>query len=188
MIWKANRGRAAQGDGVLPRKRVRFLVALAALLWSAAAAAQVTLEHDVRKVETTLEADGRVKRELMPVEEVVPGEELRYTVTFTNDSDTVVDAERIVVTVPLPDGTAYLPGTAGGDAARVEYSSDGESFNALEHGEPAGPRPDGRARPPADAGPDEQAGDPSVRALRWTYRQDLAPGDSSMVFFHVRMQ
>ena len=172
------------------------------------ATAEVTLETDVTKVESTLDTGGRVKRELVPVEEVVPGEELRYTIIFTNASETPVDAERIIITNPIPDGTRYVPGTAGGEDARVEYSIDGETFSATEPpaqpepggaggragagaapetaaspapGDPVGAQPDG-----SGAQPDGSVGSP-VRSLRWTYHETLPPGASAEVFFHVRM-
>src|SRR5690606_25403952 len=85
-----------------------------------AALAQVTLQTDVSKVVSTLDAGGRVERELVPVEEVMPGEELRYTITFRNESNTPVEAERIVITNPLPEGTVYVPGSAGGEGTLIE--------------------------------------------------------------------
>lgn len=193
MICTANARPQARGAAVTGRRlrpgalKARWLAAAAALALGASAFGQVTLERTVRKVETTLEPSGRVKRELMPVEQVVPGEELRYSVTFTNESDMVVDAERIVITVPLPEGTVYVSGTAGGEATRVEYSADGENFTGSEP--PASPDAGAPTRPAAAPGAaPEAAGAPGVRALRWTYQQDLKPAEAGELFFHVRMQ
>lgn len=148
--------------------------------------AEVTLQTSVNKVKATLDENGRVRRELLPADAVLPGEELRYTITFTNASEAVVDAERIVITNPVPDGTRYVPGSAGGEWSVVEYSSDGESYEEVEPEPPAEQPADGQ--PPvveAGAGPVEEGG---VRSLRWTYRRDLPPGGADEVFFHVRMQ
>jgi uncharacterized repeat protein (TIGR01451 family) len=147
------------------------LVWLAAVVLTAvpaAALAEVTLDTSVTKVETTIDAAGRVKRQLLPAEDVLPGEELRYAITFTNQSGTVVDRGRIIITNPIPQGTRYVPGSAGGASSRVEYSLDGETFQASE---------------PAPAANAE-----AVDALRWSYDADLAPGQSAEVHFHVRMQ
>ena len=149
---------------------------LALLMLPQWAHAEVTLETGVSKVETTLDNAGRVKRELVPVEEVVPGEELRYTITFTNESKVPVDPDRIIITNPIPDGTRYVPGSAGGEDAVVEYSVDGETFS------PAEPAATGASAAGADGG-----GSP-VRSVRWIYQDTLAPGASAEVFFHVRMQ
>lgn len=178
-------------------RRLAALAVVLALGAAATAAAEVTLETSVNKVQRTLDDSDRIARELVPVDEVVPGEELRYTITFRNDSGMVVDAERIVITNPIPDGTVYVSGSAGGDAARVEYSLDGENFTETE------PQP--RAAAPATAAPgtaapgsaeagsgtgpaaDEAPASP-VRSLRWTYQAALPPGESGQVFFHVIMQ
>lgn len=159
-----------------------FLGMVGALLAGPAARAEVTLQTMVNKVETTLDDDGRVRRELLPADSVLPGEELRYSITFTNSGETLVDAERIVITNPIPEGTEYLPGTAGGDWSLVEYSVDGETFDATE---PSGTASAAAAAEQAEA---PAAGGGRVSSLRWTYRRDLPPGGSGQVFFHVRMQ
>jgi uncharacterized repeat protein (TIGR01451 family) len=124
----------------------------------------------VARVETTIDPAGRVKRELLPAERVLPGEELRYAITFTNHSDTLVERGRIIITNAVPEGARYLPGSAGGVSARAEYSMDGETFQPLEPGSGASEQGDG------------------VASLRWTYDADLPPGQTGEVFFHVRMQ
>jgi uncharacterized repeat protein (TIGR01451 family) len=143
--------------------------------WGGGALAEVTLATSVSKVETILDAGGGVKRELVQTDAVVPGEELRYSIVFTNESEMMVDADRIVITNPIPEGTRFVSGSAGGEAAAVEFSSDGTQFAPDE---PSGP----------DAGGASAADGSRVLSLRWTYNRDLAPGASSEVFFHVRMQ
>lgn len=147
-----------------------------ALLGAGPAAAEVTLKTSVAKVESILDAGGRVRRQLLPADEVVPGEELRYTITFSNESGVVVEGGRIVITNPLPDGTRYVGGSAGGEGAVVEYSADGEQFSEREPAQGAADGPAAETDAPAE-----------VRVLRWTYRRDLAPGDAGEVYFHVRM-
>lgn len=160
--------------GGCPRVRWQACLMALAAAWCGGAAAEVVLDTSVTKVETTLDAGGRVKRELLPADDVVPGEELRYTITFTNDSDVPVDAQRIVITNPVPEGTRYVPGSAGGEGSRVEFSGDGETFDVSE------PEAPGSAT-------GEPAEPPPVQSLRWTFQRELAPGDSGEVYFHVRM-
>lgn len=173
----------------MPRTTMLALVAGLALA-ADQAVAEVTLATEVVKVETTLDAGGRVKRQLIPAESVIPGEELRYTITFTNESEALVDGGRIVITNPVPDGTRYVPGSAGGEAALVEFSRDGESFDQTE------PAAESASPAPAQAGaaatmegveavPDDDGS--AVHSIRWTYQEDLQPGASAVVFFHVRM-
>lgn len=174
----------------------RGAAALGLLLLTAVAAsgamAEVTLATEVNKVVSTLDGSGRVERQLVPVEEVVPGEELRYTITFSNESDMPVEPERIVIINPIPDGTVYVPGSAGGAGSVVEYSAEGETWTRTE---PAGAASGGASssgtQPAADnftAEPADGAAPSEVRSLRWTYQQELPPGGSELVFFHVRMQ
>jgi uncharacterized repeat protein (TIGR01451 family) len=161
------------------------------MILGAGAFAEVTLETGVSKVETTLDAGGRVKRQLVPAEEVVAGDELRYTITFSNHSDILIDGERIVITNPIPDGTRYVIGTAGGDGTVVEYAVDDDTFSTTE---PAAPPEDaaaavegGSMAAAVAAAAAEPGGPRSVRSLRWTYQPALAPGKSAQVHFHVRM-
>ncbi|MEQ8859360.1 MAG: hypothetical protein RIC56_12000 [Pseudomonadales bacterium] len=160
-------------------KRAAWL-ALGLLTFCGAAAADVVLETAVSKVESTLDGGGRVKRELVPAEDVVPGEELRYSITFRNDSPVAVGAERIVITNPIPEGTSYVTGSAGGVDTLLEYSTDGQNFGSVEPADGA----DGAGPAGVAVGP---AGSP-VRSVRWIYQQELRPGASSEVFFHVRIQ
>lgn len=166
------------GNGAGGSMKPAVLLVLAAWLCSASALGEVTLETSVRKVETTLDGSGEVKRELLATDDVVPGEELRYSIRFTNESATPVDAERIVITNPIPEGTRYVAGSAGGDGTEVEFSGDGEVFQGGE----------GAISTATDSGTAEAEGDSRVRSLRWTYRRELGPGESSEVYFHVRMQ
>jgi uncharacterized repeat protein (TIGR01451 family) len=175
----------ARGAGAAPRRGpgARSLALLAALGWlfpGAPALAEVTLETSVMKVESTLDNAGRVKRELLATDDVVPGEELRYSIRFTNESAGPVDAQRIIITNPVPEGTRYVSGSAGGDGTVVEYSLDGEQFDATE--------PVAGAAPAAGEASTAQ-GTPAggVHSLRWTYQRRLGPGDSGEVYFHVRM-
>lgn len=173
----------APRSGFGPLRRPLTWCLLAAAAASGHAFGEVRLETGVSKVETTLDGAGRVKRELVPADEVVPGEELRYTIRFENTSDMVVDADRVVITNPVPDGTVYVAGSAGGDGSRVEYSTDGETFTGVEPGgAPPSGSPGTQGTPAAGAGPD------AVRSLRWTYQRALEPGESGEVYFHVRMK
>ncbi len=179
----------AADSGTL-RACARVVTVAAALLASVGAWAEVTLSTAVSKVQSTLDAEGQVQRELVAADEVVPGDELRYTITFANDSDITVDAGRIVITNAIPAGTLYVPGSAGGNDSQVAYSSDGETFTADEPAAPAGAEGAAGQHPAsgAAAGGGAPAAAAAVQSLRWTYQQPLAPGQSGQVYFHVRMQ
>ena len=107
-----------------------LLAGVLGALFAPAAGADVTLSTRVEKVESILDGSGNVQRRLIPADGVQPGEELRYTITVSNDSALLVSEGRVVVTNPVPEGTVYLPGTAGGADCLIEFSSDGEIFSA----------------------------------------------------------
>ncbi|MEZ5557234.1 MAG: hypothetical protein R3E86_01620 [Pseudomonadales bacterium] len=161
-------GAAATGGARARRVPLLWITALLAAVAAPVATAEVTLTTTVHKVESVLDAGGNVERRLVLVDAVRPGDELRYAITVTNQSPEVVEGGRVVVTNPIPDGTEYLPGTAGGQDASLEFSADGETFTST---------------PPRDGDGVEQP----ARFLRWTYDAALQPGASTELFFHVRM-
>jgi uncharacterized repeat protein (TIGR01451 family) len=72
------------------------------------------------------EGAGPVPRRL-PWHQALPGEEIIVTVAFTNASGRIVHDARI--STAIPDGFAYVAGSAQGPAATVLFSIDGgESF------------------------------------------------------------
>ena len=168
---------------------------LACALFAPAAGADVTLSTRVEKVESVLDASGNVQRRLLSAQGVLPGEELRYTITVTNNSEMLVSEGRVVVTNPIPAGTVYLPGTAGGADCLIEVSADGEAFSEEGADVPSdaaegsisaegsssaeGAAAGGAASSPTGTG---------VSDIRWTLERDLEPGASSDLFFHVRME
>jgi uncharacterized repeat protein (TIGR01451 family) len=176
-VVQAMQGRSNVPSGVRRRRHGlgSGLLALVMMLGPAGGSAEVRLETSVAKVNDPMGASSSVEPRADPTVRVLPGDELRYGITFTNHSDTPVDRGRIVITNPIPPGTQYVAGSAGGRATRVEYSVDGTTFAESE------PVPADGAAP--DAGPE-----PAVVSLRWSYDAVLAPGRSGEVFFHVRMR
>jgi uncharacterized repeat protein (TIGR01451 family) len=176
-VTKTPRRNLAAGTGSVQPARPGALIGalallLAAVVVSPAALAEVVLQEQVQKVETLLDAAGKVERRLTPADSVKPGDELRYTITVSNNSAVLVTAGRVVVTNPIPDGTVYVPGSAGGADTLVEFSGDGETFVDRES-DLSGPG--GAEQPPA------------VRSIRWSLQRDLEPGAKEDLFFHVRM-
>jgi uncharacterized repeat protein (TIGR01451 family) len=107
------------------------LMALALTLSAITATAQdqgrLSLQTVVEKAEQVTEADGSKRTELRPVETAVPGDELIYTVVFTNISEEV--AENIRVTNSIPGDLRYVDDSAFGPGTEIDYSvDDGSSF------------------------------------------------------------
>ena len=155
---------------------VRLFVLLMSLVVPAAAAAEVRLENSVQKVETFVADSGETQRRLVDADSVVPGDELRYTITFTNEGTDVVDAGSIVITNPIPEDTEYLEDTAFGAGTQITFSLDGETFAS-----PA-------ELTVVEQGVEVSAAAKEYRSIRWIFQPELEPGESSYVSFNVRLK
>jgi uncharacterized repeat protein (TIGR01451 family) len=83
------------------------------------------------EVERVDEAGRRIKRRV-PAEKVVPGTEIIYTIAYHNPADH--NAERVVITNPIPKQMRYRNLSAFGQKALVTFSVDnGESFDLPEN-------------------------------------------------------
>lgn len=139
---------------------------------------RISLVTAVERVETVVDEQGEQQVVLRSAERVMPGDELRYTITFSNEGDDVIGPGSVVIVNPIPASLAYLPGTAGGSGADVSYSADGgESWGGP--GSLAVIGSDGIRRA---AEPD------GYTHIRWTYRAALEPGQESSVFFRARLR
>jgi uncharacterized repeat protein (TIGR01451 family) len=107
----------------------------------------------VFEVERVLDAGGRVERRLVPAQALVAGDELRYAIVLRNETGTRFDAGRVQVQTAVPPDTQFLPGSAGGPGALVEYAlADGDfSENLPELTAVDGDRRPGAAERPESA-------------------------------------
>lgn len=150
---------------------------VAAALAAPQASARVELVNEVHKVDRYVDDKGRVQRRLVEPNQVVPGDELRYSVRFTNTGDDNVDAGSVVITNPIPGNTEYLEGTAAGDAANILYSIDA----GAQFGTPVSLRVE-------ENGSEAPANASDYTTIRWVYAPSLAPGATGTVSFNVRLK
>ena len=161
---------------IVGRGAMRLLFTTLGLLFAAHVAAQVTLSNSVKKVETVVNEDGQAERRLIDASSVVPGDELRYTITFTNGGGEAVDAGSIVITNPIPEATEYLDGTAFGAGTDIVFSTDGVSFaNAAE-------------LMVEEDGSEAPASAKDYKTIRWVFSPELEPGATGDVSFNVRLK
>lgn len=99
-----------------------MLVALPLSAW-----AQPKVEISVKaEKEVTVSAKGKQVKKRIAAKGVQPGEELIYTLSYLNTGSEV--AKDVVISDPIPAGTAYLPGSAS-ELGEVAFSIDkGKSF------------------------------------------------------------
>jgi uncharacterized repeat protein (TIGR01451 family) len=169
----------------------------------------VTQSTAVLRVEALRDGEGMLERRLVPPDRLAAGDELRYTIRLRNEGPERIAAGRVQVQTPVPAAARFLPGSAGGAGALVEYANDGQSFSPHvpeESREPAMPDANAAASrayasagneelatpvPESESGEadpaDESAEPPAPLTIRWTYLQPLEPGAVAEVYFHVRL-
>ena len=128
----------------------------------------------VQKEEVTINDSGETTRRLVPAESVVPGEDVIYTITFTNVSDET--AENIIITNPISANLTYVDGSAFGPGTVIEFSVDGgQSFASAD-----------RLLVSAE-GVDRPARAADFTHVRWTMQNELAAGAQGMARFRATL-
>jgi uncharacterized repeat protein (TIGR01451 family) len=128
----------------------------------------------VQKEEVIVNDSGETERNLVPTDTVVPGDDVVYTITFTNISDE--SADNIVITNPISENLTYVQGSAFGPGTVIEFSvDDGQSFAAPDELRVG---TNGETRP-------AQAED--FTHVRWTMQNELEAGAQGMARFRARL-
>ena len=144
-----------------------------------AASPQLRIEMQVERevLEENSSGERTVRRE--PVEAAEAGDVLVYTLRIANEGP--APALKAKVLDPIPRGTVLIAGSASGDGTRITYSIDGaESFATYPITRTA-VRDDG-TRTEVPVGMDEYT------HVRWTLMEPLAPGQTRIAQFKVRVQ
>ena len=119
-------------------------------------------------------------KKVAPVQKMVPGDEVLYTITYANK--TVKPAEKVTVTNPVPKHTRYKDGSAAGEGTDITFSvDDGKTFATPDK---------------LTVAIKDKAGKDGVRPavaqdythIRWVLKQNVAPGQSGAVRFRAAIQ
>ena len=157
---------------------LHLLVAIALLLEASPALAQepgrLKVQTVVQKQEVVVGENGEQRTQLVAATEVVPGDVVAYTITYTNISDE--SAEKVVVTNPISSDLTYLDQSAFGPGSRIDFSADGG--NSYATAEELTVTEDGitRAASPAD-----------YTHIRWSMANDLAAGAQGIARFKASL-
>jgi uncharacterized repeat protein (TIGR01451 family) len=108
---------------------------------------------------------------MVPAKVLAQGQVVYYTLRISNPSP--VFAANVVVSQRVPDNTTYIPDSAAGPGAQIEFSVDGGRVYAPAEDLVA---TDGATRP----APPEQ-----YTHIRWRLRNPLAPGAMALVRFRA---
>ncbi len=131
------------------------------------------LGHD--HVDTLPSAEGRQVRRLMPAENqrIVPGDEVIFTVTFTNIS--AESADNVTITNPVPDHMRLVAGSAVGPGTDITFSVDGGQTYGL---------PDELTVADATLGSRPATADDYTH-IRWRMQNALQPGAKGFARFRA---
>lgn len=132
----------------------------------------------VLQMESAMEQDytddkGKPAKRLVPVTRVIPGDEVVYTIRFTNDG--AQPATNVVISNPIPPQLTYKAGSALGAGTVIEFSVD--------DGRTWGPASDLRVR---DAnGQDRPATPADYTHIRWRMANAVPPGQTGFVRYRA---
>ncbi len=164
------------------------LLAVAGLGMAERSLAEVRLSTTVHRVDGWMEEGGELKARLTDAALVAAGDELRYAIAFTNTGLVPVDPGAIVITNPIPETAEYVWDMAGGINARILYRADAVAEAAAADASAAESFLPLAELVVTEAGVLRSAAAADVRAIRWIYEAVLPPGESSEVWFHVRLR
>ncbi len=163
-------------------KRLLTHCAPALLLLSVTALSAVALADGIElrtqaEVEVTVEtADGNLETRREPAAQVVPGDEVIYTMHYRNDG--AERADDVVITNPIPEHMQLLRTAALEPGLDLSFSVDGGQFyDALARLEVTGE--DGRLRPATAS---------DCTHVRWTFQRPLEPGEEGHVTYTAQLQ
>jgi uncharacterized repeat protein (TIGR01451 family) len=140
--------------------------------------AQAQTVELITKAEREIEVveKGVKSKKLVPPQKMVPGDEVLYTVTYSNK--TAKPAEKVTVTNPVPKNTRYRDGSAAGENAEITFSVDGGKIFATPDKLTVATKDKGGAGVRPAAGAD-------YTHIRWVVKQNVAPGQSGSVRFRA---
>ncbi|MEC7289888.1 MAG: hypothetical protein VXW22_07360 [Pseudomonadota bacterium] len=83
-------------------------------------------EQVVERAVVTIDANGNESRTYETAEDVAPGDEVRYTLTYQNTGDAA--AETVNLVMPVPSEVTYIEASATGNDNEISFSADGLTF------------------------------------------------------------
>jgi uncharacterized repeat protein (TIGR01451 family) len=147
------------------------LLATSMLPAHAAEQGAINITSIAEKETMVVDKDGKTQRTLTRVDTALPGDEIIYTTTFENISNS--PAGNIVISNTIPNDTTYL--SANGANTEVTFSiDDGNQYAAPEKLIITSSKGYTRPAIPAD-----------YTHLRWVYEGELGVGETSEVSFRA---
>ena len=142
---------------------------------SFAAQSPIEITSDVNELVLFMDKDGKEQRQILPAEEITPGDRILFTSSFKNKGKEAT--ENVMITNPIPAHTRYLEGTAKGENCIITFSVDGGKVwgdaKTLKVRQKDG---EYRAATAAD-----------YTHIRWNYTPALQPEEKKSISFETRL-
>lgn len=152
-----------------------IVVTLGAFTSSAQEQGHLNVKTVVSTEEVTIDENGDRHTQLVDATTVVPGDEVVYTVTFSNVSDE--PAENVVITNPLAAEMTYVVGSAFGPGSDIIFSVDGgKSFASPEK------------LFVTKSGVEHLASADDYTHIRWVMNNEIVAGAQGMARFKARLK
>lgn len=136
---------------------------------------KLTAHQKVERMVVTKKDDGTKIISMEPAETVLPGETLVYSLLYRNGAPE--SASNIVLTMPVPEEVVYVENSAAALGTQVMFSvDDGVSFS---------PRGDLSV---SVNGVKRNALSEEISHIRWSFSEDLRPGDSGRIGYRAQLK
>jgi len=122
-----------------------------------------------------VDEQGQRATKLVPAAKVIPGTQVVWTVTASNVCDKA--AEKVFIDNPIPAQMSYVPDSALGAGADIQFSTDGRQF-----AEPASLRVS-----EAD-GTQRAARSSDYTHIRWSLRNPIGPGQVAVARYRAALK
>ena len=136
----------------------------------------IELRTVVEKEVFEFNEEGRKVLVRKPAGKVIPGDEVVYTIFYTNTGQD--PADKIVITNPVPEHMVYKMDSAAGKGCVITFSVDkGKTYNTFEDLRVTSAN--GTLRPPLVS---------ELTHIHWTVTKSLPPGQKGFVVYRATLQ
>jgi uncharacterized repeat protein (TIGR01451 family) len=131
----------------------------------------VTLKTTAEVEQEVVDAKGEKTKQLVPVQKVVPGKEVVWTITANNPCKK--PSENVTINNAVPEHMTYVAGSAFGAGSDISYSVDGKTFGSPDQ------------LTVNESGAQRKARAEDYRHIRWVFKSPLQPGASAIARFRA---
>ena len=147
-----------------------FALAMLGVCTIPAYAAGLKATQTVEVVTVTIDANGEDVLTFAPAVEVEPGEQVRYSLTYTNEGPDAANSVRLVM--PVPPEVTYLEASVAGAPGTVTFSADNGQTFAMRDALMMGGAEQSRV-----------ANASEITHIKWVFETPIAPSASGAISY-----